>query len=67
MSFYDHVNRMRVEHSKRLLSETDEKIEAVAELSGFNSVMTFRRAFRAYTGLTPGEWRADAKGGGIGL
>lgn len=62
-TFYDYVNRRRTEHAKTLLRETDMKIEAVGDESGFNSVMSFRRAFTAYEGMTPGEYRERARGG----
>lgn len=61
-TFYDYVNRRRTEHAKTLLRETDMKIEAVGDESGFNSVMSFRRAFTAYEGMTPGEYRERARG-----
>lgn len=64
-TFYDYVNRRRTEHAKTLLRETDMKIEAVGDESGFNSVMSFRRAFTAYEGMTPGEYRERAKGEGV--
>lgn len=63
-TFYDYVNRRRVEHSMVLLSETGHKIESVAKMSGFNSVMTYRRAFQTYAGLTPGEYRLKSRGEG---
>lgn len=63
-TFYDYVNRRRTEHAKTLLRETDMKIEAVGDESGFNSVMSFRRAFTAYEGMTPGEYRERARGAG---
>lgn len=62
-TFYEYVNRRRTDYAKVLLRETDTKIEVVAEESGFNSIMSFRRAFMAYEGMTPGEYRERGRSG----
>ena len=56
-SFYDYVNSLRIDHAERLLAETDCTQEKVAESSGFNSLSTFLRAFKARHNCTPLEYR----------
>jgi AraC family transcriptional activator of mtrCDE len=38
--------------------------EAVADAVGYRSVAAFRRAFTDKMGMTPGEWRSQARDGG---
>jgi AraC-like DNA-binding protein len=64
---YDHfrafLNACRVEEACRLLSgdaRTDDKLIAISFDSGFASLASFNRAFRAEKGCTPSQYR-DAK------
>lgn len=56
VTFYDYINAMRInKKSVPLMQEHPEyTLDYVAQQSGFNSLSTFRRAFRKYTGTTPG-------------
>lgn len=57
-SFYDWVNRYRIETAKEsLLNKPDKTILTIAEDVGFNSKSTFNTAFRHYTQMTPSEYR----------
>lgn len=64
-AFVDHLNRTPGEHlrgtridtAKRLLSETDQKIESVAAASGYPSVNSFFIAFKQACGMPPAEFR----------
>lgn len=56
-SFYQFVNRYRVEEAKRLLRECPElKMADVASRSGFSSQSTFTKIFTKETGFTPRDW-----------
>ena len=56
-SFYQFVNRYRIEEAKRLLSENPEmKIEDIATQCGFASRSVFTRTFTQETDLSPREW-----------
>lgn len=60
-SFYDYVNRFRLEHSKNLLTDSDYTYEVIASMSGFNSLSTFRRTFQMMYGCSPKQWRMGEK------
>lgn len=56
-TFYQFVNRYRIEEAKRLkLENPDMKIGDVAARCGFSSPTVFSRAFSTITGMTPREW-----------
>ena len=58
-TFYDYINSHRVSEAERLLSEPSGhwSVEQLAEMSGFNSVSTFRRAFSKKHGMSPQQYR----------
>jgi AraC-like DNA-binding protein len=66
---YDHfrtfLNQYRVAEARRLLSDEgrDDKLITVALDSGFASLASFNRAFRAIEGRTPSDYRAAARRG----
>lgn len=53
----DEMARIRIEHAKYLLSQTDLTIRAVASQSGFRTVEYFTAVFRNATGQTPYKYR----------
>lgn len=57
-SFYDYVNKLRVEYACELLKSSSETIETIALQSGFNSIATFHRVFSKFCGCTPAKYRA---------
>lgn len=52
-----YVERVRVEHARRLLETTDISASEVAHRSGFGTVETMRRAFARRLGVAPGDYR----------
>ena len=59
-SFIQFVNGYRVEHAQQLLRRyPDKKIFEVWAASGFANETSFFRTFKAVTGLTPNQWRAQ--------
>jgi len=64
MSFSHTVTALRIERSRRLLREAPTmKVAAIAFASGFDSLATFYRVFRAAQGITPADFRdATIKG-----
>lgn len=55
-SFFDYVNRYRIEHSKQLIVQNQLSMLEVAEASGFNAKSSFYKAFKANTGQTPKQF-----------
>lgn len=59
-SFSQFISNYRVEHTKQLLRQhPDMKMTEVWMQSGFTTESSFFRAFKAATGLTPTEWKAE--------
>lgn len=52
----------RCAEARRLLITSDEPIEALARLLGYNDVFYFTRQFTALTGLSPAAFRRTGKG-----
>lgn len=57
LTFSDYLSDIRIEAAKGILLNTDEPIERVALLSGFNTSKYFYRIFRKKTQMTPREFR----------
>lgn len=51
------IIRLRVEESKRLMRETDDKLSTIARLSGFCNASYFIKVFREHEGVSPRVWR----------
>ncbi|HEX3625198.1 MAG TPA: substrate-binding domain-containing protein [Verrucomicrobiae bacterium] len=68
--FVDHLGRspgsellrIRIERAKQLLQESSDKIEVIAELSGYNN-NSFEIAFKRSTGMTPKQYRSQNRKG----
>ncbi|CAM3629302.1 MULTISPECIES: helix-turn-helix domain-containing protein [Saccharibacillus] len=57
--FVDYLTRLRMEEAKRLLVETDESVQGIAEKVGYLYPMSFIRVFKKIENLTPGEYRKE--------
>jgi AraC-like DNA-binding protein len=58
LSFAQTVTALRIERSRRLLREAPAMMIAeIAHASGFDSIATYYRVFRAHQGITPGDFR----------
>ncbi len=57
-TFYDYLITRRIKAAEILLSQLDLSITDVALQSGFSSISTFNRTFKAKKGCTPGEFRS---------
>ena len=60
-TFTDFVNRLRIYKACMLLMETDRYITNVCYDAGFNNVANFNRRFLEIKGMTPKEFRHQAK------
>lgn len=57
MSFYDYLNQRRVRAAELLLLDPDVPITEIAMQSGFSSISTFNRVFKAFKKCTPTEFK----------
>jgi LacI family transcriptional regulator len=56
-SLHEEIVRAKISYAKRLLRETDETVDRVAERAGFGAVQRFHMAFKELEGIPPGAWR----------
>ena len=56
LTLQDYINSLRLDDSRRLLGTTDEKIDVIAEMCGYNP-RTFYRLFREKYDITPTVYR----------
>ncbi len=59
-SFFDYLNRYRIEHARKLLASSDSQGSAILTIAftvGFNSNSAFYSAFKKYVGMTPAQYR----------
>ena len=61
-TFKAHVTVVRMTHAQNLLHQTDIPVGAIASGCGFSRQSYFTRRFRAFTGLTPTEYRTNQTG-----
>lgn len=61
MSCYDYLTRKRIACAERLLINPNLSITEVAMRSGFNSLSTFNRIFKATKNCTPSEYKNLSK------
>ncbi|MFF4895015.1 GlxA family transcriptional regulator [Streptomyces sp. NPDC001068] len=52
-----YVDRVRLEHARRLLEDTGDGVEEVSRASGYGTPEAMRRAFLRALGATPAEYR----------
>ncbi|WP_440054934.1 helix-turn-helix domain-containing protein [Pseudoalteromonas sp. T1lg65] len=62
-SFYQLLNRYRIEHACQLLNSGDRSLSITEVLfsSGFNNKNTFYREFKRCTGMSPSAWQKKHK------
>ncbi len=60
------IHRLRIEQAKRLLIGTQEKIESLAEMCGYQSANSLCVAFKNTTGMSPKQFRDSMKASSTG-
>jgi AraC-like DNA-binding protein len=58
-SYSNVVDEVRYRHAISLLSRSDYSLEQISDQLGYSDVGNFTRAFKRWTGRTPGNWRKD--------
>lgn len=51
--FSSYVNRIRIEHAKKLMRYTDYQLKDISDLVGFQSHSYFNRVFKQHVGVSP--------------
>lgn len=57
ISWYSYLNHQKILHAAHLLASTELSVTAIAMQSGFNSLATFNRIFKAEKQCTPTEYK----------
>ena len=55
------VAKLRIQHARELLAETDKSVSEISQACGYNSEPSFYSAFRKAVGCAPGEYRKNTK------
>jgi AraC-like DNA-binding protein len=59
------LGEVRYEVARQLLGQTNTPVEKIADTLGYSDAPPFIRAFRRWSGMTPGRWRSrNASGSG---
>jgi len=53
----EYIQRVKVEEARRMLEFTNKKVQEIFYKLGSNDHVSFRKIFKKYTGLLPGEYR----------
>jgi AraC-like DNA-binding protein len=57
ISYTQLIDEVRKDRACQAVADTDEAFASVAETLGFSEASAFNRAFKRWTGHTPGDWR----------
>ena len=57
---FEYLTRLRMQHARELLQETQLPVYAVAQRVGYESDLAFTKTFRKRTGMTPTRFRKQA-------
>lgn len=57
MGTSEYINKIRIEKAKSLIENSDLPIIEISEMTGFTSQSYFSTAFKAYTGMTPTQYK----------
>ncbi|MCX7723047.1 MAG: DNA-binding transcriptional regulator [Verrucomicrobiae bacterium] len=55
------LHNLRIQHAKKLLVETEHKVETISAMCGYSSLNSFSVAFKNAVGIAPAEFRAKFK------
>lgn len=53
----EYITKIRLEKAKNLIETTDLSIAEISDMTGFTSQSYFSTAFKAYTGMTPSQYK----------
>jgi LacI family transcriptional regulator len=58
-SIIEHIHRLRVDHARTLLADTDDPVTLIAEKCHFSCHNYLNRIFKQSTGLSPSQYRSQ--------
>ncbi len=58
-SFNSYLDEVRIENSKRLLTEGEYKVYEISQMVGYTNVDYFHKKFKKYVGMSPAEYRKE--------
>ena len=61
MSISAMIQKVRVDHACRMLSDTKRTILDISQSCGFEDIKFFYKVFKKYRGILPGEYREMKK------
>ncbi|MGN0746746.1 MAG: helix-turn-helix transcriptional regulator [Aristaeellaceae bacterium] len=64
MTPLEHITRARMQRARRLLRTTDMPVKDIAVECGYYDISGFNRRFKAYTGMTPQQYKQSSDAGG---
>ena len=60
MTIKEYLTKKKIAYSTELLNTTELTMEQIADQLGFSCPYSFRRAFKKYVGLTPGDYKRNS-------
>lgn len=60
-SIMDYVISLKMNHAKRLLTETEESVSEIAQTCGYTDFTHFTKQFKKHAGTTPTKFRKEKK------
>ena len=57
----EEIHRVRIEQAQKLLTESDQKIESIASMCGYQTSNSFWVAFKQATGMSPNQYRLTTR------
>lgn len=57
VTYLQYIQDKRIEYASELLQTTDLSLEQIAGMSGYSSMLTFRRNFKSLKGMNPSDYR----------
>ena len=59
VNFVSYLKRLRIQEAKRLLETTDNKVQDIGRMAGFENDKNFMKSFKAACGISPTEYRKN--------
>ena len=59
LNFVSYLKKLRIEEAKRLLETTEEKVQDIGRMAGFENDKNFLKCFKAACGVSPSEYRKN--------